>query len=261
MAFDRGERGHRGDQFFRGGGPYRDRRDREDDREYRSGDYEDENPRYGRGVERRRWSGEDYDAEESIDRERDYDPYDRDAERSLGTAHRDRFLHRGEREGPRSRQAGTWPRGWRGPEDLRDDDRWSGPYAGRGPKGYKRSDQQICEEACQRLERDGEIDASDIEVSAQDGVIHLRGTVPDRRTKRRAEDCVESVYGARDVMNELRVQAQPGESWQGGEMRQSGESRQGAQAAQSGRMSQPGQTSTTTPASPASQGSQPTQKH
>ena len=63
-----------------------------------------------------------------------------------------------------------------------------GPYAGRGPKGYKRSDQQIIEEACQRLERDGEIDASEIEVSAEDGVIRLRGTVPDRKAKRRAED-------------------------------------------------------------------------
>ncbi len=55
-----------------------------------------------------------------------------------------------------------------------------GPYTGRGPKGYKRSDQQIVEEACQRLERDGEIDASEIEVSAEDGVIRLRGTVQDR---------------------------------------------------------------------------------
>jgi hypothetical protein len=82
-----------------------------------------------------------------------------------------------------------------------------GPYAGRGPKGYKRSDQQIVEEACQRLERDGDIDASEIEVTAEDGVIRLRGTVQDRRTKRHAEACVESVYGARDVMNELRVAA------------------------------------------------------
>jgi hypothetical protein len=84
----------------------------------------------------------------------------------------------------------------------------TGPYTGRGPKGYKRSDQQIIEEACQRLERDGEVDASEIEVTAEDGVIRLRGTVPDRRTKRRAEECVESVYGAQDVMNELRVSAQ-----------------------------------------------------
>jgi hypothetical protein len=108
-----------------------------------------------------------------------------------------------------------------------------GPYTGRGPKGYKRSDQQIIEEACQRLERDGEIDASEIEVSAEDGVIRLRGTVHDRKAKRRAEECVESIYGARDVMNELRVEQQGGgEQSQG---RQAGQGSQSAYGSQSGR--------------------------
>jgi hypothetical protein len=83
----------------------------------------------------------------------------------------------------------------------------TGPHTGRGPKGYKRSDQQICEDACERLERDGDVDASDIEVTVEDAVIRLKGTVEDRQTKRRAEECVESVYGARDVMNELRIAA------------------------------------------------------
>jgi hypothetical protein len=109
-----------------------------------------------------------------------------------------------------------------------------GPYAGRGPKGYKRSDQQIVEEACQRLERDGEIDASDIEVSAEDGTIRLRGTVPDRQTKRRAEECVESIYGAQDVMNELRVQ-------RGSEQSQGSQGSQGMLGSQSGRGSQTSQ--------------------
>jgi hypothetical protein len=81
----------------------------------------------------------------------------------------------------------------------------AGPYSGRGPKGYTRSDEQILEEACRRLEQDGAVDASDIEVSCDDGIVSLRGTVEDRRTKRHAEDCVASVYGVKDVMNELRV--------------------------------------------------------
>jgi hypothetical protein len=101
-----------------------------------------------------------------------------------------------------------------------------GPHTGRGPKGYRRSDQQILEEACLRLERAGEIDATEIEVTAEDGVIRLRGTVPDRATKRCAEECVESVYGARDVMNELRV------SSQGSEESQSVKSSQGSQPSQ-----------------------------
>jgi hypothetical protein len=119
-----------------------------------------------------------------------------------------------------------------------------GPYSGRGPKGYKRSDQQIIEEASQRLERDGDIDATDIEVTAEDGVITLRGTVPDRRTKRQAEECVESVYGVRDVMNELRCssqssqQSQGSQDWQGSQGSQGSQASQGSQSMQSSQGSQ-----------------------
>jgi hypothetical protein len=120
-----------------------------------------------------------------------------------------------------------------------------GPYTGRGPKGYKRSDQQIVEDACQRLERDGEIDASDIEVTAEDGVIKLRGTVQDRRAKRRAEECVESIYGVRDVMNELRVSQQSRES-QGTQTGRGGQTLQGAQGTQAATLGQrPGAGSST----------------
>jgi hypothetical protein len=121
-----------------------------------------------------------------------------------------------------------------------------GPYSGRGPKGYKRSDQQLIDDASQRLERDGHIDATDIEVGAEDGVIVLRGTVPDRRTKRLAEECVESVYGVRDVMNELRVSLQSGEQSQSS---QASLGAQGSQRSQSSRGSQASQSST-----PASRG-------
>ena len=119
-----------------------------------------------------------------------------------------------------------------------------GPYTGRGPKGYKRSDEKIIEEACQRLERDGEIDAVNIEVSAQDGVIRLCGTVEDRQTKRRAEECVESIYGVRDVMNELRVTQQSGQERQSsqGTQAQSGRSTQTSQAGQGTQASQGTQT-------------------
>ncbi|HEX7236080.1 MAG TPA: BON domain-containing protein, partial [Gammaproteobacteria bacterium] len=125
-------------------------------------------------------------------------PYDRD--RSSGG----RNAERSRREMQRSRDEGTHYRGYYsqsggpfsypGGEGYVFSESWTlhGPYAGRGPKGYKRSDQQIVEEACQRLERDGHIDASDIEVTAEDSVIRLRGTVQDRQTKRRAEECVES---------------------------------------------------------------------
>lgn len=84
--------------------------------------------------------------------------------------------------------------------------RSQGPYAGKGPKGYKRSDQQMCEEANQALERNGRVDASEIEVSCDSGVLKLTGKVENRAAKRDAEECVESVYGVSDVMNELKVE-------------------------------------------------------
>jgi osmotically-inducible protein OsmY len=62
------------------------------------------------------------------------------------------------------------------------------------------------DEACQVLQRDGEVDASEIEVTCENSVITLTGTVQDRQSKRRAEQCAESVYGITDVMNELRIE-------------------------------------------------------
>jgi len=45
---------------------------------------------------------------------------------------------------------------------------------------------------------DPEIDATEIEIAVQNGEVTLEGTVPDRRMKRDAEDCVESSFGVRE---------------------------------------------------------------
>ena len=84
-----------------------------------------------------------------------------------------------------------------------------GRYAGRGPKGYQRSDDRIREEICDRLTEDGEVDASEIEVSVQNGEVTLEGAVLDRQMKRDAEDCAERVSGVREVNNRLRVATAP----------------------------------------------------
>lgn len=78
-------------------------------------------------------------------------------------------------------------------------------YAGRGPKGYKRSDERIREDVSEALARHPDIDASEIEVDVKEGLVTLRGSVDDRRTKRMAEDSVENLSGVRDVRNELSV--------------------------------------------------------
>jgi osmotically-inducible protein OsmY len=86
-----------------------------------------------------------------------------------------------------------------------------GRHAGRGPRGYKRSDERILDDVNDRLMRHGDIDATDIEASARDGEVTLSGTVPDRWTKRMAEDVVEDVSGVQNVINLLRVKQEAGQ--------------------------------------------------
>ncbi len=80
-----------------------------------------------------------------------------------------------------------------------------GPHTGKGPKGYKRSDERIQDDICSLLTQNGEIDASDIEVTAEGGVVTLWGTVPSRREKRLAGYLLDTVFGVADVNNELTV--------------------------------------------------------
>lgn len=83
-----------------------------------------------------------------------------------------------------------------------------GPHVGRGPKGYVRSDERIKEEACDRLMRHGQVDATNIEVEVSSGEIILRGEVDSRRTKRLAEDILDDIPGVRDISNQLRVRTE-----------------------------------------------------
>jgi len=87
-----------------------------------------------------------------------------------------------------------------------------GLYTGRGPKGWKRGDERIMEDVCQRLTEHPGIDASDIEVKVENGEVTLTGTIEDRRIKRMAEDTAEDVSGVTEVHNQLRVKREGAES-------------------------------------------------
>jgi hypothetical protein len=80
-----------------------------------------------------------------------------------------------------------------------------GRFYGRGPKGYRRSDERIREDVSDELFRHPEIDASEIEVQVQGGEVTLTGKVEDRHQKRLAEDLAERVSGVDDVHNQLKV--------------------------------------------------------
>ena len=85
-----------------------------------------------------------------------------------------------------------------------------GRYAGRGPRGYQRSDQRILEQVSDHLTDHGDIDASDFEVHVENGVVTFTGTAEDRRQRRMAEDVAESVPGVNYVQNQLRLKGAAG---------------------------------------------------
>ncbi|UXI68992.1 BON domain-containing protein [Tahibacter amnicola] len=78
-------------------------------------------------------------------------------------------------------------------------------HRGKGPKGYSRSDERIKEDLCERLSDDDRIDASEITVTCNNGVVTLEGSVTERRMKHMAEDLCESCSGVKDVQNKLTV--------------------------------------------------------
>ena len=80
-----------------------------------------------------------------------------------------------------------------------------GQHIGRGPRGYKRSDERLTEEINEKLTQHPDINAEEIEVKVQNGEVTLTGTVEDRQTKRMIEDLVEDISGVHELHNQLRV--------------------------------------------------------
>lgn len=76
-------------------------------------------------------------------------------------------------------------------------------HSGRGPRGYKRSDDSIYHDVCDTLTMSPDVDAREIEVSVKEGVVFLNGSVPDRETKKLAELDIENISGVMDVQNLL----------------------------------------------------------
>lgn len=87
------------------------------------------------------------------------------------------------------------------PEQVAD----QGSHRGKGPRGYRRSDNRILEDLNDRLYDDPFLNATDIETAVQDGEVILQGTVEGRQAKRRAEDIADDVSGVRNVENRLRI--------------------------------------------------------
>ncbi len=76
-------------------------------------------------------------------------------------------------------------------------------YRGKGPA--QRTDDQIKTAIEDILTEDPWLDASGIQVSVQNGIAQLKGTVVSRQAKRRAEALTDQIWGVRDVQNQLSI--------------------------------------------------------
>ncbi len=85
--------------------------------------------------------------------------------------------------------------------------RSSQSFRGRGPQGYRRSDERLKEMICERLTDDPTIDASNVTVEVKDQIVKVTGTVDDRSTKYEIEELIERCGGVSDIDNQLRVQS------------------------------------------------------
>ncbi|MET0625522.1 MAG: BON domain-containing protein [Pyrinomonadaceae bacterium] len=209
-------RRHEGDDYGRAypAGPYgiNARREHERARPRRApGDEEvrDYDTDYGRTTSRfygrigYEYGREDYDRDDD----------DRDERRAYGGR---AYAGRGDERGGGSwlDRAADQVRSWFGNDD---DDRehggrreefrgrGDGKFRGRGPKNYRRSDDRVREEVCDRLTDNEWLDASDVEVNVVAAEVILTGTVDSRYAKRLAENIAESVAGVANVQNNLRV--------------------------------------------------------
>ena len=185
------------------------RRERQDERNWRDQDYDPRSGQEmgGRWQRRQRMQGTDqwgreneHEMWEARRREQGYgagwDRGERDWESDFDTR-QNRLSNWGER------YSGIGTRGWM--QGWHEAMHREGPYTGRGPRGYKRSDSRIEEDINDRLTQHGMIDASDIEVSVQDGEVTLRGVVEHREAKWLAEEIAESVFGVKEVNNQIKV--------------------------------------------------------
>ncbi|HEU4589087.1 MAG TPA: BON domain-containing protein [Gemmatimonadales bacterium] len=77
--------------------------------------------------------------------------------------------------------------------------------AGRERMPEPGSDEQIWEDVHDQLMENPDIDATEVEVSVDDGEVTLTGRVDSREAKWLAEEIVRAIPGVADVRNKLKI--------------------------------------------------------
>jgi hypothetical protein len=178
--------------------------------------------RFGGGPTRGTYGGSERWSEEDRDQGYGRGDYTRDLRRNL------RGYGEEEEQGPFERMGEKVKEGFR-------------KLTGRGPKGYKRSDERIREDVSERIARSW-VNAEDVEVKVEKGEVTLTGFVESREDKRRLEDLADDVFGVEEVHNDLRLRRESTTQTLGSGQAQQTAGTQGTTGQQAGQRGQQGTT-------------------
>ena len=78
-------------------------------------------------------------------------------------------------------------------------------HRGKAPKNYVRSDERVFKDVCETLTAQDAVDASDITVTVEKGVVTLDGNVATDHMKELAEEAIMDLPGVKSVRNTLRA--------------------------------------------------------
>lgn len=78
-------------------------------------------------------------------------------------------------------------------------------HQGKGPKGWKLTDERLKERVNEVLLHSHDVDPSELEVLVQDRVVTLRGKIKSKGMRTVAEDLVLSIPGVEDVFSQLKI--------------------------------------------------------
>lgn len=82
-------------------------------------------------------------------------------------------------------------------------------FKGRGPRNYRPSDDRIGERLCEVLTDHPEIDASDLTLEVECGIVKLQGSLSDEVMKDRVLAAIQNTHGVVGVVDQIQISDQP----------------------------------------------------
>lgn len=82
-------------------------------------------------------------------------------------------------------------------------------FKGRGPRNYRPSDDRIGERLCEVLTDHPDVDASELTLHVECGIVKLRGSLRDEAMKDRVLAAIQDTHGVVGVVDQVQISDHP----------------------------------------------------